>query len=506
LPNELITLSLNSYPAVNLHLAWSAVGGLAVGLFLLRRGWISRIAGLLLFLYIVGDHVANNARISSDSSLMRNLLAVMPAVALGIAWWFDRRTQRSGETDAVLRAEQHASPRVVGTLRAAISRLPWSVPWVYGLVRLRRAYNSASASGAEQDGLRGVVIDVRDRIDRNIVQTESRRWLPMDWTRSAFVVGLRRPAAMLWFVLVIPSIFWFVIGGWPQTAAVQTMMTESTVWQAIVVLSVVSQAWLGWQLIVAIRAWPKAVRLPIGDDAAIVGLRIGCGLGAVALGAYALVRTFAGLPPSGHLYIADARQAWLGLTGIGLMMFSNGPIAIFGLSGNLFLAGLAGAHATMFGRALGAAAASGSETDEIARGESLRQRQTRENAEAADAKADWEEAEARYASSTRDVRAAHAAARTAHAEADKLAALATRANADRERIVDGGDEAAIYASRDLGVDETAAYRRAVTEAARADGNLERSLRAQQSAQADAEATRLAYQSVLTGQPTPAPGD
>jgi RsiW-degrading membrane proteinase PrsW (M82 family) len=33
LPNDLATLSLNHYPALNLHLAWSAVGGLAAGLF-----------------------------------------------------------------------------------------------------------------------------------------------------------------------------------------------------------------------------------------------------------------------------------------------------------------------------------------------------------------------------------------------------------------------------------------------------------------------------------------
>src|SRR5262245_6366562 len=107
LPTELLTLSLNDYPAINVHLAWSAVGGLAVGLMWLRRDRMSRIAGAILLMYVAIDHALNNAYISKGFPLMRNALAVMPILALGIAWWFDRSSQRSSD-EPVLSVEQAA--------------------------------------------------------------------------------------------------------------------------------------------------------------------------------------------------------------------------------------------------------------------------------------------------------------------------------------------------------------------------------------------------------------
>src|SRR5262245_14184871 len=126
LPNELLTLSLNHYPAVNLHLAWSAVGGLAVGLIWLRGEIISRAAGAVLLLYVAADHAVSNAQISTGQSVLRNLMALMPIVALGIAWWCDRRSQISSD-EPMLAAERSASWRPLGTLQSAVSRLPWSL-------------------------------------------------------------------------------------------------------------------------------------------------------------------------------------------------------------------------------------------------------------------------------------------------------------------------------------------------------------------------------------------
>jgi len=135
------------------HLVWSALGGLAVGLIMLRRGWRWRTLGAALLLYVALDHTAWNAAIKSQEFVGRATLEqlrtlwLMPILALALAWWLDRQRQRPGKSDEVtLAAEQSASPRLVGTVRAAISRLPWSAPQVYEFVRMRRTHNSERTS------------------------------------------------------------------------------------------------------------------------------------------------------------------------------------------------------------------------------------------------------------------------------------------------------------------------------------------------------------------------
>jgi hypothetical protein len=327
LPNELLTLSLNHYPAINLHLAWSSVGGLAVGLMWLRRERVSRIAGAILLLYVAIDHALNNAQVSTGFSLLRNSLAVMPVVALGIGWWFDRRSQ-SASDEPLLAAEQAASWRLLGTLQVAVSRLPGSLSRLYGFVRIRRANNSALAAGhGDPEGLRAAVVDARDRLERDLVEPQSPPWLPIGWTRSNVFAALRRPAVILWLVLMTPSFLWFVVGGWPQTAAVQTMMAGPIAWKAVLVLSVVAQAWLAWQVIIAVRAWPTVLRLPIGDDAAMFGLRMACGVGAVTLGAFALMRGIGGLSPERSLFRFHVLEAFDTATALAALQLANAAAA-----------------------------------------------------------------------------------------------------------------------------------------------------------------------------------
>jgi RsiW-degrading membrane proteinase PrsW (M82 family) len=302
----------------NPHLVWSALGGLAVGLIVLRRGWRWRTLGAALLLYVALDHTAWNAAINSQQFIGRatieqlRTLWLMPILALALAWWLDRQRQHAGKVDEVtLAAEQSASPRLAGTMRAAFSRLPWSVPQVYGFVRMRRARNSERASPwANRAGdLSVALVQLRDRVDRQLAHDRSSPWLP-GWSRPLGAT-LRRPSVIAWLLLMIPSVMWFVIGGVPQTSALQKTMTEPVAWKAVVALSIVAQAWLAWRVVHGLRTLPMALRLPSSDDAALFALRVACGVGAIGLGGHALMRALSGFSPNSSLLdFADNTQAY----------------------------------------------------------------------------------------------------------------------------------------------------------------------------------------------------
>jgi len=290
------------------HLVWSALGGLAAGLIMLRRGWRWRTLGAVLLLYVALDHTAWNAAIKSQHFVGRatieqlRTLWLTPILALALAWWLDRQRQRDGKGDEVsLAAEQSASPRLIGTVRAAVSRLPWSLPEVYGFVRMRRARNSERTSpwAHEAGDLSAALVQLRDRIDGQLGHGRSSSWLP-GWSR-ALGATIRRPSVIVWLLLMVPSVMWFVIGGLPQTAALQETMTKPLAWKVVVALSVVAQAWLAWRVAQELRASPSMLRLPSADDAALFALRAACGVGAIGLGGYALMRGLGGFSPNSSL-------------------------------------------------------------------------------------------------------------------------------------------------------------------------------------------------------------
>jgi PrsW family intramembrane metalloprotease len=296
----------------SVHLVWSALGGLAVGLIMLRRGWLWRTLGAVLLVYVAVDHTAWNAAIRSQHfagrtaiEQFRTLLWLAPILALALAWWLDRKRQHVGKGDEVvlLALEQSASPRLVGTLRAAFSRLPWSLPRVYGFVRMRRAYNSERTSPLPSRApadLSGPLVQLRDRIDRQLGPGRSSPLLPPGWS-GALMAALRRPIVIVWLLLMVPSVMWFVIGGLPQTAALQKTMTQPLAWKAIIWLSVLTQAWLAWRVVYGLRTSKAALRLPSADDAALFALRAVCGVGAIGLGGHALMRSLSGVSPNSSL-------------------------------------------------------------------------------------------------------------------------------------------------------------------------------------------------------------
>jgi hypothetical protein len=313
------TVSADEAIGMNPHLVWSAIGGFAVGLIVRRRTRAARfVAGGLLF-YIGLDHAAGNAALSRDTWLspltaplhaLATLGGFMAVAALVAAWWLDRISQPTAEAlEPLLAAERSASSRIEGTLKAAVSRLPWSIFWVGGFTRARRAWHAArAASHAGPDDLHAALVAQRDQIDRALTQPTSPSLLPSGLTPPALRSALRRPEVIMSLVFLAPSILYLIIGGFPQTAGIQRVITGPVVWPLVLLITVATQARMAWSVIVRFRNWSKARRLPIGDDAALVGLQLACGVGAVGLGGFTLMRVFGGLS-AGSSLISGAHGA-----------------------------------------------------------------------------------------------------------------------------------------------------------------------------------------------------
>jgi len=299
---------------LNVHLVWSAVGGLAVGLTVLLRTKAARLTALGLLVCISLDHAAGNITDIGDSWLaflswplgaLVHLRGLMPIAALAAALWLDRQRQGVRDSlDPLLKAEQAASSRLKGTLGAAFSRLPWSLISVDRFVRMRRAFRAERAAATAQAApLNALVVNERDRVDRELaqLQTDVPALLPPGWTLSSLRVALRRPAVIIWLVILTPSVLWFVVGGWPQTAGLQVFMTRPAVWKVLFPLTVLAQAWIAWRTIAGLGSWSLVRGASIGDDAAVVGLRVACGIGAVSLGAFSLLRMLGGVAPGSSI-------------------------------------------------------------------------------------------------------------------------------------------------------------------------------------------------------------
>jgi RsiW-degrading membrane proteinase PrsW (M82 family) len=297
---------------LNEHLIWSAIAGLAVGLTVLVRTTAARLTALGLFVCISLDHAARNlsdigyswlAYLSWPLLALAHVRALMPLAAFGAAWWLDRRRQGTRVAfGPLLEAEQSGSSRLRGTLEAALSRLPWSLIAVDRFVRMRRAARTEHFA-ARTVPLNQMLVNERDRVDRELAKWRTLMpavW-PPGWSARALHAALRRPSVVLWLVIMTPSVLYFVVGGWPQTAGLQAFMLHPLVAKVLFPISVLAQVWISWRTIAGLRARSWTLGGSIGDDAALVGLRAACGVGAVSLGVFSLLRMLGGLAPGASL-------------------------------------------------------------------------------------------------------------------------------------------------------------------------------------------------------------
>ena len=161
-------------------LEWSALGGLAAGLVFLRGATNPRRVAAAIFVYVVGDHAAFNytvlgahgigTAVAGAFNSLRNLLSVMPVAALIVAWRLDCRQSCTGSARDIL-ALRHQIERFTATVRKVEFR-----------------------------------------------QTEFIGRLVADW--------LRQPTNAMVLLLILPSLLWVGLGGFPQMAWVQSLACD----------------------------------------------------------------------------------------------------------------------------------------------------------------------------------------------------------------------------------------------------------------------------------------
>ena len=322
----------------NVHLVASALGGLAVALVLLRRGR-ARLAGFALSLYVGAGHAVGNwiiagqpgglsSAFAAPFTLLSHLNWLMPVAALGVAWWLDRsRQQGAAAPDLALAVERRSKCRLLGTLKAAVAKPPASIRWIDGLTRLRRAYAAAATIKHEgAQSLRREIIALRDRIDRILIGLEPR---PLSQRRDGRGAWTSRKV-IIWLVLMAPSILWFVLGGYPQTAWLQTALKTTPGWIAVRVLSLGGLVWIGTQLVTSWRGWSQLRRALVADLAAASTLGVLSGTGALLFGFYTFVLSIMGGRPDSHVlnnfHVLEAVGAALL---IGALLMGVAAIAFF---------------------------------------------------------------------------------------------------------------------------------------------------------------------------------
>jgi RsiW-degrading membrane proteinase PrsW (M82 family) len=297
----IVYLGEHGMPFINLHLAWSATVGFAAGLMFLDRRRFAVMVGIALLAFTALDHDAVNAMNAYGSWIrtalvpsfdtMRNTLGWRPVVVLIVAWWLDRQRQRAMDGPPIaLAAEDKMTPRVLGTLRAAVSDLPGSLFRVLRFVRLRRAYYTARRIGdAGSEDLRVTVDTARLAVDSGGPRpTTAGR--AISWT----------PATIASTLVVIPTLVFFLVGGWPQTAWLQASLLTGAGWGVTRATTIVALGLMIWRLRRVASSWRLAVRQPAADDLAAFAFGTGVSVGSCLLlggGAWRILMGASGRTP-----------------------------------------------------------------------------------------------------------------------------------------------------------------------------------------------------------------
>ncbi|MEO3930483.1 PrsW family glutamic-type intramembrane protease [Micromonosporaceae bacterium B7E4] len=341
----------------NLHLIWSALAGLGVGL-VLRTNVIGKIAGLGLFGYAWIDHAEYNQRIVApeDGGLVGPLSGVVEffhggirfyiLLALAVAVFLDIRVIRAGKaaTADVLIAGERAGQLTAQALGVFATRgLPFTpfVGWKFALVRRSLMFAQAARTTPDTETLRRSVAAAAGRID---VADNAQAWKaarPSGAALRAAIPRGRRPylPIVVWLILVGPVLLYFGLGTIPLTSFTQDLLTSAWLAPLVMVLSAAGLGWLGWHLVTTARRLPTLLGMQPAETAARAELRLLLGAGALATGALGLFVWVTGTAPDqpvvSNLHILDALAKALLITAIllaiaALFMFPPTGLAVAG--------------------------------------------------------------------------------------------------------------------------------------------------------------------------------
>ena len=328
----------------NLHLAWSALAGFGIGLLVRGRGR-QRWLGLLPCLWPAFDHMAYNHDLIVGSrnglwllsALVRAfepLLGLLPLALLAVSGWLDWRevqASKAASPDVLLPAERTGQASFIELGRFATVGLPWTpfIAWRFALLRRSLMYARAR-DGAVAGQLHQQVRSVREQIER---ASDPAVWraLSARWAQAAPLPPLENLMRQYWqvavsLVLLLPYVLFFIIGGFPSTAAIQRLFATSAVFGILTVFSIATLTMVGWCLVRTARALPGAFREAYSDPAVRVSFRTGVGAGALSIGAVSMFQVLGGAGANtaivSNVHILDAISRMTNILGFGLLALS----------------------------------------------------------------------------------------------------------------------------------------------------------------------------------------
>jgi hypothetical protein len=228
-------------PWINVHLAWSLLAGLAVGLIFLRKGVVPLAVGGVLFFLVGLDHAVANSwggtwvreTVGRPMGGFHSRLSTLTFLAFVAAFVLDRRSV-SRDEKLWLPEEAATTPAFLGLLTAAAGRLPWSAIFVFDYARRRHVYQRLRHDeSCDLAAFEAVLIARRDALITAAPRTGMPTVAPS--RRTLAIAGLMAAAAL-------PSLAWIVAGGWPQTIGVQTAMATGWGWLLVRLASLVAAA------------------------------------------------------------------------------------------------------------------------------------------------------------------------------------------------------------------------------------------------------------------------
>jgi hypothetical protein len=340
--------SLGDGTGTNVHLVWTALAGLGVGVWFRVRG-PARWAGPALVVLAGADHASYNYDVApgADSGIgdvltapfvfAQPVLWLWVVVALAVAVVVDTRVLRAARAAAPplrLRREGGGLGGARTLARYARLGLPWTGLLVLRFVLLRRAALYACAGGVtpESEPMLVEVSDVRARMDV-AGHPDAWRGVGLRRLRAGTEAEDRTPARLLrrfwplvlWVLVLLPAFLYYVVGTTPLTDGLQDALERPEVFGLLfVVPSGFCLVLLAWQVVTGAHGLPGALRLASGELPAVVQLRVATALGASILGVLGLSAWLTGTAPARRLmtsfHVLDALDGLLLAGGLALML------------------------------------------------------------------------------------------------------------------------------------------------------------------------------------------
>ncbi|GIF96123.1 hypothetical protein Cci01nite_12170 [Catellatospora citrea] len=364
-------------PDISLHLVWSALAGLGLGL-LIRGSALQRLAGVALLLFPWLDHAAYNHEVADPDgagiinafatplAFLRHALWLYPLLALAAATFLDRRILLAAKRawpDTLTEPERAGRSALAALGGHAFAGLPWTPYFTWTYVLTRRAALFSHDRVAPDDPMRQAVAQATTALDAT---RTAQAWRGTGLRRRDGATPRRgiKPwlPLIVWAALLIPAVLYFLPGSLPTFSGVQGLLAEPWVFPLVLVFSVAGLAWLGWQLYATARRLRSLLAAPAADAAVRAELRLLTGFGSIAAGIGSLVLGLAAGGPDQPVltsHILDAISQTLFLASLLLAMLAMvwfPPLGLAALAGGGFQLVLTAAAADFLATLAGAGA------------------------------------------------------------------------------------------------------------------------------------------------------